>query len=92
MFIQAFALVYSSSGWGFNAWQLALAFLPLLVGYAIAYLTFIPAIRRNIHEREANPESEHAQFESRLWWLLYTVPCLPIGLIGYLFVSLVAAG
>ncbi|KAK4702323.1 hypothetical protein P7C70_g3907, partial [Phenoliferia sp. Uapishka_3] len=87
MFIQAFSLVYSSSaigpGWGFNTWQLALAFLPLLVGYALAYLSFIPAIRRNMKEREAHPTSEHAQFESRLWWLLYTVPFLPIGLIGF---------
>lgn len=55
-----------------------LAFLPLIIGYGIAYISFVPAIRRNIRERNSKPGDEHAQFESRLWWLLYTVPCLPI--------------
>lgn len=81
MFIQALSLVYAP--YGFTAWQDGLAFLPLLIGYMIAYLSFIPAIKRNFHAREAKPGDEHAQFESRLWWLLYTAPCLPIGLIGF---------
>jgi len=29
-----------------------------------------------------------AQYESRLWWLLFTAPCLPIGLIGFAWTSL----
>lgn len=40
-------------------------------------------IKRNIAERAAKPDDEKAQYESRLWWLLYTAPCLPIGLIGF---------
>lgn len=27
------------------------------------------------------------QYESRLWWLLYTAPCLSIGLIGFAWTS-----
>jgi MFS family permease len=81
MFIQSFSLVYKQ--WGFSTVELGLAFLPILVGYFIAYLTFIPAIRRNIAQRKRQPHNERVQYESRLWWLLYTAPCLPIGLIGF---------
>ena len=56
-------------------------FLILYQGYFIAWGLFVPAIRRNRKQREANPDDEHAQYESRLWLLLYTAPCLPIGLI-----------
>ena len=44
---------------------------------------FIPAIRRNIKQRERNPDDEKVQYESRLWILLWLAPCLPIGLIGF---------
>lgn len=81
MFIQSFSLVYKQ--WGFNDWENGLAFIGIGVGYLIAWLSFIPAIRRNIKQRQNNPTDERAQFESRLWWLLYTAPCLPIGLIGF---------
>jgi MFS family permease len=86
MFLQSFSLVYKQ--WGFSTWAVGLAFLPIMIGYFIAYLSFIPAIRRNIKERAANPEDERVQYESRLWWLLYTAPCLPIGLIGFAWTSL----
>ncbi|KAF7552345.1 hypothetical protein G7Z17_g4406 [Cylindrodendrum hubeiense] len=81
MFIQSFALVYKQ--WGFSTVQIGLAFIPIGIGYLFAWLMFIPAIRRNIKERAAKPNDERAQYESRLWFLLYTVPCLPIGLIGF---------
>ena len=81
MFIQSFTLVYER--WGFSTIDQGLAFLPILVGYFIAWGSFIPAIRRNIKQRRDNPNDEQAQYESRLWWLLYTAPCLPIGLIGF---------
>ncbi|EGP85761.1 uncharacterized protein MYCGRDRAFT_110270 [Zymoseptoria tritici IPO323] len=81
MFIQSFALVYKQ--WGFSTVQIGLAFIPIGVGYLIAWLAFIPAIRRNVREREAKPDDEKAQYESRLWFLLYTAPCLPIGLFGF---------
>lgn len=81
MFIQSFALVYKQ--WGFSAIDIGLAFIPIGLGYLLAWLLFIPAIKRNIKERRAKPNDERAQYESRLWFLLYTAPCLPIGLIGF---------
>ncbi|KAI4173180.1 MAG: hypothetical protein LQ343_003107 [Gyalolechia ehrenbergii] len=85
MFIQSFTLVYDQ--WGFGIIAIGLSFLPILVGYFIAWAAFIPAIRRNIAQRAAKPNDEHAQYESRLWFLLYTAPCLPIGLIGFAWTS-----
>lgn len=85
MFIQSFSLVYTQ--WGFTTIEQGLAFLPILVGYFIAWFSFIPAIKRNTKERIAKPDSELAQYESRLWWLLYTAPCLPIGLIIFAWTS-----
>lgn len=81
MFIQSFALVYKQ--WGFGTVEIGLSFIPIGIGYVIAWLLFIPAIKRNIKERKAKPDDERAQYESRLWFLLYTAPCLPIGLIGF---------
>ena len=86
MFIQSFSLVYKQ--WGFGSVALGLSFLPILVGYFIAWLSFLPVIKRNIRERKEHPNDEKAQYESRLWWLLYTAPCLPIGLIGFAWTSL----
>ncbi|KAF2703844.1 multidrug transporter [Pleomassaria siparia CBS 279.74] len=85
MFLQSYALVYKQ--WNFNAVTIGLAFIPIGLGYVIAWLSFIPAIKRNIRVRHANPDDETAQYESRLWWLLYTAPCLPIGLIGFAWTS-----
>ncbi|GKT41816.1 putative transporter [Colletotrichum spaethianum] len=81
MFIQSFVLVYGQ--WNFSTVQVGLAFIPIGVGYLLAWLLFIPAIKRNIKERQAKPNDDRAQYESRLWFLLYTAPCLPIGLIGF---------
>jgi MFS family permease len=85
MFIQSFGLVYKQ--WNFSTVALGLSFLPILVGYFIAWASFIPVIKRNVHERREKPDDEHTQYESRLWWLLYTAPCLPIGLIGFAWTS-----
>ena len=85
MFIQSFSLVYTQ--WNFGVVEQGLAFLPILVGYFIAWFLFIPAIKRNIRERREKPHDEKAQYESRLWLLLYTAPCLPIGLIGFAWTS-----
>ncbi|KFY45453.1 hypothetical protein V494_00949 [Pseudogymnoascus sp. VKM F-4513 (FW-928)] len=79
MFVQSYGLVYKQ--WNFNTYEIGLAFIPLIIGYFIAWASFIPVINRNIKERKEKPDDEKAQYESRLWWLLYTAPCLPIGLI-----------
>lgn len=81
MFIQSFAIVYGQ--WNFTTVQIGLSFIPIGVGYLIAWISFIPAIRRNIKQRAQHPNDERVQYEGRLWWLLYTAPCLPIGLIGF---------
>lgn len=81
MFIQSFALVYGQ--WDFDAVQIGLTFCAIGVGYVIAWLLFIPSIKKNIKERREKPDDERAQYESRLWFLLWTAPCLPIGLIGF---------
>nr|XP_036587432.1 transporter C794.04c-like protein 3 [Colletotrichum truncatum]KAF6798374.1 transporter C794.04c-like protein 3 [Colletotrichum truncatum] len=81
MFIQSFVLVYQQ--WNFSTVDVGLAFIPIGIGYLIAWAIFIPAIKRNIKERKAKPHDDRAQYESRLWFLLYTAPCLPIGLIGF---------
>jgi len=85
MQIQSFAIVYKQ--WGFSPSQIGLAFIPIGVGYVIAWISFLPAIKRNMAAREKNPENEHAQYESRLYWLLYLAPCLPIGLIIFAWTS-----
>ncbi|KAH9907171.1 major facilitator superfamily domain-containing protein [Xylariomycetidae sp. FL2044] len=85
MMVQSFGLVYAQ--WGFDSVALGLAFIPIGLGYIIAYASFFPAIKRNIREREAKPQDEHAQYEARLWWLLYTVPLLPLGLFVFAFTA-----
>lgn len=59
-----------------------------MVGYIIAGALSIPFIQRNINRRRANPHNERAQYESRIHWLLYTALCLPIGLIGIAWTTL----
>jgi MFS family permease len=85
MFIQSFALVYAQ--WNFSTFAVGLSFISIGIGYFIGYFSFIPAIKRNIRERHEKPDDERAQYESRLWWLLYTAPCLPIGLIIFAWTS-----
>ncbi|KAI1296431.1 major facilitator superfamily domain-containing protein [Xylaria venustula] len=79
MQIQSFGLVFKL--WDFSIIQTGLAFIPIGLAYILAYLLFIPVIRRNRQLRQSQSGCEHAQYESRLWWLLYTAPCLPIGLL-----------
>ncbi|KAL8841849.1 MAG: hypothetical protein Q9176_003036 [Flavoplaca citrina] len=85
MFIQSFALVYEQ--WHFGLIAIGLSFIPLLIGYFLAWFIFVPSIKRGAKLREANPDDEKAQYESRLWFLLFTAPCLPIGLIGFAWTS-----
>ncbi|KAI7530050.1 MFS transporter [Hortaea werneckii] len=77
----SFSIVYGQ--WGFGPIFIGLAFIPIGIGYFIAWASFIPVFWRNKKDRETRPDDERAQYESRLWWLLYTAPCLPIGLIGF---------
>ncbi|KAI1863110.1 uncharacterized protein JN550_009846 [Neoarthrinium moseri] len=79
MGFQSFGLVYEI--WHFTPWQVGLTFAAIGLGYLVAYLSYIPAIRRNIRQRRERPNDEFANYEGRMWWLMYTAPCLPIGLL-----------
>ncbi|KAJ5556105.1 hypothetical protein N7494_000020 [Penicillium frequentans] len=84
-FLQGFQPVYKQ--WGFGTIQISLAFLPLLIGYFLAYLSFLPSIHMFRQKRRKNG-SESVPPEARLWWLLYVIPCLPIGLFGFAWTTL----
>ncbi|ORY67585.1 major facilitator superfamily domain-containing protein [Pseudomassariella vexata] len=85
MGFQSFRLVYGL--WNFGPPALGLTFIAIGLGYLLAYATFIGAIRKNIKMRQRKPDSEFAMFESRLWWMCYTAPCLPIGLVLFAWFS-----
>ncbi|KAK8109667.1 MFS general substrate transporter [Apiospora kogelbergensis] len=85
MGFQSFGLVYEV--WGFNSWQIGLTFVAIGLGYLVAYLSFFPAIKRQQKMEIQHPESDYAKFEARLWWLMYTAPCLPIGLAIFAWTS-----
>ncbi|KAI0205876.1 MFS general substrate transporter [Astrocystis sublimbata] len=83
--IQSLALVYKQ--WDFNSWQVGLAFTGFGVGYLIAWAIFIPSFSHNQKRREKHPDDEHAQYESRMYLLLWLAPMLPIGLLIFAFAS-----
>ncbi|KAI1338922.1 major facilitator superfamily domain-containing protein [Xylariaceae sp. FL0016] len=85
MMVQSFKVVYDQ--WDFNQIEHGLIFLSIGLGYVVAAFSFIPAIRRNFHERAQHPEDERAQYEARLWWLLFLATLLPIGLFLFAFVA-----
>ncbi|RYO75391.1 hypothetical protein DL766_005619 [Monosporascus sp. MC13-8B] len=80
MFVQSFPFIYRER-WHLDTIQMSSTFVPLFIGYVIAYFSFLPAIKRNIRERKEKPNCERAQYEARLWWLLYMAPLLPLGLL-----------
>lgn len=57
-----------------------------LIGYIIAYFTYLPVIWHHNKTRKKNPDLLSP--ESRLWWLLYLAPLLAIGLMGFAWTSL----
>ncbi|KAH8164749.1 hypothetical protein CIB48_g3503 [Xylaria polymorpha] len=79
--IQSMNLVYKQ--WGFNCWQIGLAFIPIAIGYFIAWVAFIPIFRCSQRHREKNPRNEYAQFESRLRPMIFLALCLPLGLFVF---------
>ncbi|MCJ1307686.1 hypothetical protein MMC25_001334 [Agyrium rufum] len=83
-FLESYSPVFKQ--WNFSVVQLGLAFIPLLIGYIIAYLSFIPFIRRDNAARKRNPSGTPP--ERRLYWLLYTAPLETIGLLGFAWTSL----
>ncbi|KAI0190837.1 major facilitator superfamily domain-containing protein [Astrocystis sublimbata] len=92
MQIQSIGLVFSI--WHFSTIQIGLhiltayyTFISFGIAYLAAYILYLLTINRNRRLREAKPDCEHAQYESRLWSLLFTAPLLPIGLFIFAWTS-----
>ena len=88
--LDSFGLVLAK--WNFNHWQVGLAFIPLMIGYLIAYVMYLgdykgqrarmwDPVNKKRDDRRMAPEQ-------RLKLLLWLVPLEPIGLLGFAFASL----
>ncbi|KAJ5266586.1 hypothetical protein N7478_009394 [Penicillium angulare] len=84
VFLQSYTPVYKQ--WGFTTITTGLAFLPLLIGYFIAYFSYLPWISYHNSIRKRDPDG--LQPEARLYWLLFVAPLLTIGLFGFAWTSL----
>jgi len=83
-FLEAYGPVYSQ--WHFSKIAIGLSYLPLLVGYFVAYFSFMPFFLRNNKYMAKN--NGHMPPERRLYWLLWTAPLEAIGLFGFAWCSL----
>lgn len=84
-FTEAFPLVYEQ--WGFSTLSQGWTFIPIVIGYFLAYLTYMPWIAKD--RRFIKKYGEDALIpESRLYWLLFLAPLLSIGLFGFAWTSL----
>ena len=79
IFIDSFHAVFGQ--WGFGTIAHGMTFVPIVVGYMVAYVTYFPILRK--HELIRRRDPHHLQPESRLVWLTYTAPLLAIGLFGF---------
>jgi len=71
-FLQSFTPVYEQ--WGFGVIGVSLAFIPLLLGYILSYLSYLPSIHHFRKIRRTKPGTLAP--EARLWWLLFR-KCYP---------------
>lgn len=79
IFIDSFHPVFQL--WGFNMIEHGMTFIPIILGYIVAYLTYFPTLRK--HERIRKQDPNRLMPESRLYWLCVTAPLLAIGLFGF---------
>jgi hypothetical protein len=63
--------------WGFEPWQKGLFFVPIGVGYFLAWGMWVWVIRRWDRKKAGGQIMEP---EDRLKWLLWVAPLLPIGI------------
>ncbi|KAL8671140.1 MAG: hypothetical protein Q9168_004355 [Polycauliona sp. 1 TL-2023] len=83
-FLESFTPVYKQ--WNFSIVEIGLAFIPISIGYIIAWFSFFPFIHRHRQIRRRDPDA--LQPEARLYWLLWTAPLETIGLFGFAWASL----
>ncbi|KAH7122468.1 major facilitator superfamily domain-containing protein [Dendryphion nanum] len=83
-FLQSFAPVYEQ--WGFGTVAVHLAFIPILLGYILSYLSYLPSIHYFRGKRRSKPGS--VKPEARLWWLLFLAPLEALGMFGFAWTSL----
>lgn len=84
-FQEGFHPVYEK--WGFGILELAWAFIPINIGYFIAYASYFPWIMRD--QRIIKTKGPEALApEHRLKWLLFLAPLETIGLFGFAWTSM----
>lgn len=83
-FLESYGPVYRQ--WKFTPSQIGLAFIPIGIGYVIAYLMWFPFIHRVLWRHKTQPQN--VKPEIRLFYLLWTAPLLCIGLFGFAWTSL----
>ncbi|KAL8728834.1 MAG: hypothetical protein Q9166_005151 [cf. Caloplaca sp. 2 TL-2023] len=83
-FLESFQPVYKQ--WGFGIIAIGLSFIPINIGYIIAWFSFFPFIHRHRQIRRRDPDA--LQPEARLYWLLWTAPLETLGLFGFAWTSL----
>lgn len=71
-FIEAFNKLFSQ--WSFTTVDIGLAFIPVIVGYVVAALSYIIFPIRRDNKIRRRTCSQGLAPESRLWWLLFRAP------------------
>ncbi|KAF2729030.1 MFS general substrate transporter [Polyplosphaeria fusca] len=80
-FFESYGYVFGQ--WNYTPTQISFALIPLAGGYWLAYFTFFPWVHRDNKRRR---RGQHLSPETRLWWLLFLIVLLPLGLLGSAFV------
>ncbi|KAF5862877.1 hypothetical protein ETB97_011018 [Aspergillus alliaceus] len=83
--IESFNLVFKQ--WGFNALQIGLCFISIVIGYLVAYGIFLPDIWRQRQIRQSHGNAARLP-ERRLLLLLFIAPLETIGLFGFAWTSM----
>lgn len=83
--MESFTLVYEQ--WNFSATACGLAFIPIVIGYFLAYFIHIPDIARQQHI--IRTQGEGARFaERRMLLLLFIAPLEALGMFGFAWTSM----
>lgn len=84
-FLDSFTPVFKQ--WGFGTIALGLTFIPIVIGYIVAYLIFLPDLWRQRHVRDKYGDDTRTA-ERRLLLLLFIAPLETIGLFGFAWTSM----